>query len=1086
MLCLPILLFMISAIAQTPRKTMFRPVPSAESGVNFTNILRESPVLNIITYEYYYNGGGVGLGDFNNDGLIDIYFSANMQPGKLYINKGNMKFEDITAKAGVSAKRGWKTGVSIADVNGDGFQDIYLCLSGPVDRERRTNQLYINNGNLTFTEKAAVMGVSDSGYSTQAVFLDYDRDNDLDLFVVNHNNKNLRNFDASFVKKMIDPDAGDRLYRNDNNFFTDVTLQSGIISNPLGYGLGVSVSDFNNDGWPDMYVTNDYVEEDYMYINNHDGTFTNRAKEDFGHLSNFSMGCDVADINNDGWTDVFTLDMLPEDNKRQKLLYMPDNYEVYNNQVQNGFYHQLMRNMLQLNNGNGTFSEIGQLSGVYCTDWSWASLLMDFNNDGYKDLFITNGYGRDMTNRDFVKFYANERMKFIRNEPSENMFKLLQEIPTTPVHNYLYLNNGDLRFSDASIEAGFDKQSLSNGAACADLDNDGDLDLVVNHLNAPAEIYRNMLVEDGNPGIWINFILKGNGANKNGLGASVKLFTSKGVVTLENSPVRGYQSSMLTPLHTGVPSTQIDSAIIIWPDGNIQSLHDLKLNQANIISYQPGAKKTERISGKSIFATATAQRLPYTNVSPDVNDFKQQPLMPNMISYNGPHVAKADVNGDGLEDIFICGAQDQPGKIFVQQPGGNFVESPQPEIEKDAASEDADAIFFDADKDNDPDLYVVSGGFNFNMGDAALQDRLYLNVNGKFRSSNSLPAETLSGSCVRAADIDNDGDADLFVGSRVIPGRYPESSESFVLINNGKGEFSNAPAGMNDVLKSVGMVTDASWYDANDDGKKDLVICGEWSRVRVFINKDDKLAEMSDKYFPEALKGWWNRLHFADMDGDGDEDLIAGNWGLNSPIKVSKYEPATLYYNDFDNNGSMDPIICYYIQGKSYPMASRDEMTDQIVSLRQKFPTYTAYSNSTLQDILTEEQLKSANKLEADYFETTYFENENGVFKSKKLPVEANFFPVYAISTGDFNRDGKPDIILGGNTDRARIKIGKIDAGYGMMLKGDGKGNFEYIPQLESGLVVKGCIRDIIQTGDNKDSKLIFAINNQAPQIYTY
>lgn len=1078
-------LFFLSfpVFAQKPVSTLFKPVPANESGINFANVVKESPGLNIITYEYFYNGGGVGLGDFNNDGLVDIYFTANMQPGRLYLNKGNLKFEDITAKAGVGGKRGWKTGVSIADVNGDGLLDIYVCYSGPLDREQRANELFINNGNLTFTEEAGKMGVADSGYSTQAVFFDYDKDGDLDLFVVNHNNKNLRNFDAAFVKKMVDPDAGDRLYRNDNNVFTDVTLASGIISNPLGYGLGVSVSDINNDGWPDIYVTNDYVEEDYLYINNHNGTFSEKLKDELGHISNFSMGCDIADINNDGWNDVFTLDMLPEDNRRQKLLYMPDNYELYNSQVQNGFYHQLMRNMLQLNNGNGTFSEIGELSGVFCTDWSWASLLKDFNNDGFKDIFITNGYGRDMTNRDFVKFYANERLKYLRNEPSDNMFKMLQAIPTTPLHDYLYLNNGDLKFSDVSIAAGFDKKTLSNGAACADLDNDGDLDLAINHLNAPAEICRNMLVENGNGGNWVQFNIKGNGLNDFGLGALVKVYTQQEAITLENYPVHGFQSCMQTPLHTGLPSAGIDSVIVQWPDGNVETLTNIIVNSINNISYQAGKKDLAKIANAKPVFSPSVISLPYTDVAPETNDFKTQPLMPTMISYNGPHAAKADINKDGLEDIFICGAQGQAGRLFMQKKDGSFVEDVQPDFAQDASCDDVDAAFFDADNDGDEDLYVVSGGYNFNPDDSALQDRLYINTNGKFHKSlESLPHEIFSGSCVRIADIDNDGDPDIFVGGRVVPGKYPEAPPSLLLINNGKGEFTNAPAAISATFDSLGMVTDAAWVDIDNDGNKDLIVCGEWMKLHLLSNKNGTFTDLSDHYFPDTLKGWWNRLQLADMDGDGDLDLIAGNWGLNSSIKASKSEPVCMFYNDFDNNGSVDPLICYYIQGKSYPMASRDEMTDQIVSLRQKFPTYDSYADATIDDILTPEQLKSAKQLSVDYFETTYFENNNGVFTAYKLPLQANFFPVFAISTGDFDHDGKQDILLAGNTEHARIKIGKIDAGYGVLLKGDGKGHFEYVPQLQSGLLVKGCTRDII----NLNGNVIFTVNNNAPVIYSY
>lgn len=1077
----------VPALAQNPRPAFFKPVPNNETGINFANILKESPGLNIITYEYFYNGGGVGLGDFNNDGLVDIYFTGNMQTSRLYLNKGNWKFEDITTKAGVKGKKGWKTGVSIADVNGDGWLDIYVCYSGPVDKEERTNELYINNGNLTFSEKAEKMGVADAGYSTQSVLFDYDRDNDLDLFVINHNNKNFRNFDASFIKKIVDPDAGDRLYRNDNNKFTDVTAAAGIISNPLGYGLGVSVSDLNNDGWPDIYVTNDYVEEDYLYVNNRNGTFSEKLKEQLGHISNFSMGCDIADINNDGWSDVFTLDMLPEDNRRQKLLYMPDNYELYDNQVKNGFHHQLMRNMLQLNNGNSSFSEIGQLSGVYCTDWSWASLLADFNNDGNKDLFITNGYGRDMTNRDFVKFYADERLKFLRGEPSDNMFRMLQSIPVTPLHDYLYLNKGDLQFSDVSLSAGFSKQTLSSGAAYADLDNDGDLDLVINHLNAPAEIFRNMVMENGNGGNWVQFNIKGKDNNSLGIGAVVNIYTPQGIIKLENYPVHGYQSSMQVPLHTGLSSSQIDSVIILWPDGKEEMLTNVKINSLNNISYKASREITGILENRKPVFSQSPASLAFVHVTPEINDFKAQPLMPSMISYNGPRMAKADINNDGLEDLFICGALGEPGLVFLQQTNGGFIADPQPDFIKDAVSEDIDAVFFDADKDGDQDLYVVSGGYNYDQGATELQDRLYINTNGKFlKSDQALPAEALSGSCVRVADIDNDGDLDIFVGSRVVPARYPESPESLLLINNGKGVFTNAPAAMRTPLDSLGMVTDAAWLDVDNDGSKDLIVCGEWMKLHLLYNKNGKLTDLSDIYFPDRLSGWWNRLQLADMDGDGDTDLVAGNWGLNSPIKVNSTEPATMYYNDFDNNGSVDPLICYFIQGKSYPMASRDEMTDQIVSLRQKFPTYDSYANATIENILSSEQLKSAKKLSANHFETTYFENNKGIFEAKKLPLQVNFFPVFAISTGDFDHDGNQDILFAGNTDHARIKIGKVDAGYGTLLKGDGKGHFEYVPQLKSGLSVRGCTRDIIKLNGKNGDRVIFAVTEQTPSIYSY
>ena len=1086
-----ILVFLLSyLISISQSKTVFSSIPASITGISFQNKLVESSTQNIVTYEYFYNGGGVAAGDFNNDGLIDLYFTSNQQPNALYLNKGNFKFDDITKAAGVAGKQGWKTGVSVADVNGDGFLDIYVCYSGDVPKQQLANQLFINNGNLTFTEKAAAMGVADEGYSTHAVFFDYDKDNDLDLFVINHNVKNLRNFDASYVKKMVDPDAGDRLYENKNGIFEDVTIKAGIISNPLGYGLGVSVADINNDGWPDLYVTNDYVEEDYLYINNKNGTFKESLKSAFGHISNFSMGIDIADINNDGLNDILTLDMLPEDNKRQKLLYAPDNYELYNNTVNNGFYHQLMRNMLQLNNGDGTFSEIGQLAGISSTDWSWSALLTDFNNDGKKDLFVSNGYGRDMTNRDFVKFYANERLKHLQGKTDKRMFDMLTGIQTTPLHNYIFENQGNLKFKDQSTNWGFDELNYSHGAVYADLDNDGDLDIIVNKMNQEAGIYKNNTIENKANGNYIDISLKSDSKNTYALGAKITLYAASGQYTIENYPVHGFQSSMQIPLHLTFPDKKIDSLKISWPNGNVETIkQDLVINTRikltetnsnNISSTTIDAPKKIFNASKAIFN--------YQHIDQDANDFKIQPLMPNMISYAGPKMAKADVNGDGLEDIYICGTLSKMGGIYLQQNDGNFKPAGDAVLNKQTLAEERNAVFFDADNDGDQDLYIVCGSYQNQLTDINLQDKLYINNQGNFTlSAAGLPKENTVGSVVLPLDIDNDGDLDLFVGGRVVPGSYPVSPVSTMLINDGKGNFSNKTSTIAAVFSTLGMITDAKWEDINGDKKKELFVTGEWLDTKVFSFSNNKLVDITKTIFNETLVGWWNALSFADIDKDGDLDLIVGNWGLNSQYHASSTEPLTIMYGDFDNNGFVDPIICNYIQGKSYPMASRDEMTDQIVSLRQFFPTYDAYSEATIDDLLNETQKKTAKKIAVNCLQTVWFENINGKLIKHELPVEANFAPVHAIVLEDFNHDGNLDILMGGNVEQTRIKIGKIDANYGMLLLGNGKGDFKYINQEQAGICIKGCVRSMVNIKDKSGNvQLLIGINNAVPQIYSY
>ncbi len=1069
---------------------LFTTIPSSHNSINFQNKLVETAAQNIITYEYFYNGGGVAAGDFNNDGLIDLYFTSNQQPNKLYLNKGNFTFDDITRSAGVAGRTGWKTGVSVADVNGDGLLDIYVCYSGDVVSSKRANQLFINNGNLSFTDKANEMGLADEGYTTQAAFFDFDRDGDLDAFVMNHNIKSLRNFDAAFVKKLIDPDAGDRLYENINGKFIDISRKAGIISNPLGYGLGINIADINNDGWPDIYVTNDYVEEDYLYINHKDGTFKESLQAAVGHLSNFSMGVDIADINNDGLLDIFTLDMLPKDNRRQKLLYAPDNYELYNNTVSNGFYHQLMRNMLQVNNGDGTFSEIGQLSGISNTDWSWSALFADFNNDGKKDLFVTNGYGRDMTNRDFVKFYANERLKHLQGTTDSRMFQMLQGISSTPLHNYIYENTGDFNFKDQSSDWGFDEVNFSQGAVYADLDNDGDLDLVVNKMNQEAGIYKNNTIEQKIGGNYLKIQLISNTKNKFALGARVTAFAKSGIFTIENYPVHGFQSSMQLPLHFTFTDKEIDSLLICWPDGMLQSVTSGLHSNQLIQIVQSNSRDREwvlPIVVNQIFKKSL-QKIDYVHLEDTKNDFKIQPLMLNMISHSGPHIAKADINGDKLDDVYICGSGGKSGSLYLQQPNGNFILSPQPFFSKDSAYEDCNAIFFDADNDGDMDLYVVSGGYALSIKDPLLEDRLYINVNGIFiKKEDAVPIEFNAGSKVVSMDFDKDGDLDLFIAGRIVPGKYPLSPGSRLLVNDGKGVFTDQTLQLAPLFLSLGMVTDAIWADIDGDQMNELIVCGEWMPIQCFSFQQNQFIDQTDHFFDKKLNGLWNRLHLVDIDRDGDLDLIAGNWGSNSQLKASSSEPATMYYGDFDNNGFEDPLICNYIEGKSYPMASRDEMTDQMIGLRQRFPTYDSYADATINDVLTEEQLKTASILSINYLHTTWFENVNGKFMLHSLPIQADYSPVYAIQTADFTHDGNLDILLGGNVDQVRIKIGKIDANYGVLLEGDGKGNFTYTPQLKSGIQLKGCIREIVPlTTAGGIDLLMVGINSQPPVFLKY
>ncbi|TAE50454.1 MAG: RNA-binding protein [Bacteroidetes bacterium] len=1071
--------------AAPPLFTLLSP---EQTGVHFANTLTDTKTFNLINYLYYYNGGGVAAGDINNDGLTDLYFTSNLEPSRLYLNKGNFQFEDITEKAGVGGRQGWTTGVCMVDINGDGFLDIYLSHLGEYLDKSGRNELFINRGDGTFSEEAAAYGLDLKGFSTQSTFLDYDLDGDIDLFYLTHSVNPASTIGPVDQRLTRDPLAGDRLMRNDGGKFTEVSEAAGIFGSKLGYGLGVMAGDINMDGWPDIYVGNDFHEDDYLYINQKNGTFAESLRMHMGHTSRFSMGVDMADINNDCLPDLMSLDMKPAREDILKSAEAPESYEIFQYKLSYGYYHQYPHNALQLNRGDGTFSEISQLTGVDATDWSWSPLLCDLDLDGFKDIYISNGIYRRQNDMDYIKFIQQPELTRALNQgPSEKDFEIIERMPSVKVASFTYRNEGGYLFSDQSQAWGLGQPAFSNGSAYADLDNDGDQDLIVNNINEPAFIYRNESREQ-NKANYLKINLKGDAGNVQGIGAKVWVWANGQVQYQEHQPVRGFQSAVAPGFVFGLgTSVKADSLRIVWPGAKCQIIRDLPANQSLLLEQSqaketfvyPPSVKTPRFAPEPLPAG-----LDFIHQENAFNDFNREELLPHLLSTEGPRMALSDVNVDGRDDVYICGASGQSGQLYLQQANGAFQAS-QPELWTEFAfQEETNSLFFDANGDQMPDLYIVCGGNEFPEGDSRYQDRLYLNEGqGRFAlAKDHLPSMTGNGSALAAGDPDGDGDLDLFVGNRSIPGSYGLSPRAFLLINDGKGHFEDQTEARCPQLLQAGMVTDAVWADIDADKDADLLLCGEWMPLTVLRNEQGRLTPATDQLGLGRSQGWWNRLHVADLDGDGDMDVVAGNLGLNSTLKSADNEPCTLFVKDFDGNGSSDPVLCYYKEGVSYPMASRDELLRQILPLRRKYPRYTDYATATVKDIFTPEQLEESLVKSAYTFASTLFVNEGGHFRMQPLPTEAQFSPVYSILSGDFDADGHMDILLGGNFYGVPPNQGRYDAQAAILLRGDGSMHF----QLEiTAFRPAGQIRDMRVLQNGKRRLLLLARNNASLQAFS-